>query len=145
MNVNESVGRRLRYLRESKGCTQKIIAEILDFPDISYVSKLENGIRRLSYPEAQKLADFYNMDIDDFIEYLSQDISEPLRLPLTNYGKVKIEINEEPKDIDIVKAVNDIKAILETAIKQKHITEETAKEILNIFIKQLTILVFKQT
>ena len=57
---------RLKELRESKGLTQKEVAEIIGYSEISY-SRYENGKREPDISTLCKLANYFNVTIDYLI------------------------------------------------------------------------------
>lgn len=65
MNYDKSdIGRRVRALREAKGCNQTQIAEACGFNDHSAVSKLENGKNAPTLEQVIQLAQFFGVSSD---------------------------------------------------------------------------------
>ena len=54
---------RLKELRESKGLTQKEVAEIIGYSEISY-TRYENGKREPDISTLCKLAEYFKVTID---------------------------------------------------------------------------------
>ena len=54
---------RLKELRESKGLTQKEVAEIIGYSEISY-ARYENGKREPDISTLCKLAEYFNVTVD---------------------------------------------------------------------------------
>lgn len=59
---------RLREAREASGMTQVQVAERLGKPQ-SYVSKVENGERRIDPVELQRFAELYRWDVGWFLGF----------------------------------------------------------------------------
>ena len=57
---------RLKELRESKGLTQKEVAEIIGYSEISY-ARYENGKREPDISTLCKLAEYFNVTVDYLI------------------------------------------------------------------------------
>lgn len=57
---------RLKELRESKGLTQKEVAEIIGYSEISY-GRYENGKREPDISTLCKLAEYFNVTVDYLI------------------------------------------------------------------------------
>ena len=57
----------MKTLREREGVTQEHIAKVIGVSRPTYVA-IENGAQVLNVPQAQKLAKFYGMSIEDIIE-----------------------------------------------------------------------------
>ncbi|HFK5586206.1 helix-turn-helix domain-containing protein [Elizabethkingia anophelis] len=70
----ETIGEKLRHLREENGLTLRKVAAKLDI-DIAILSKMERGERKLSKEVILKLADIYNYNTDELlILFLSDKI-----------------------------------------------------------------------
>ena len=57
---------RLKELRESKGLTQKEVAEIIGYSEISY-ARYEKGEREPDITTLCKLAEYFNVTVDYLI------------------------------------------------------------------------------
>ena len=57
---------RLKEIRESKGLTQKEVAEIIGYSEISY-ARYENGKRVPDISTLCKLAEYFNVTVDYLI------------------------------------------------------------------------------
>lgn len=57
---------KLKELRESKGITQTFVARKLGYKYPSSYSLIEKGERKLDIITAKKLADIYEVSLDDF-------------------------------------------------------------------------------
>ena len=70
----ETIGEKLRYLREQKELPLRKVAALLDI-DIAILSKMERGERRLTKEVVIKLAEIYKHNADDLlISFLSDKI-----------------------------------------------------------------------
>ena len=70
---------RLKELRESKGLTQKEVAEIIGYSEISY-ARYENGKREPDISTLCKLAEYFNVTVDYLIGR-SKVISPMIKMP----------------------------------------------------------------
>ena len=62
----EKIVKRLKQLRKNLKISQNEVADILGkFP--SYISKVENGKRRLDVIEFAELLEIYKVDVDEFL------------------------------------------------------------------------------
>ena len=55
MDIKEKIGKRIKYIRESKGMFQKDLAYSADL-DRSYIASVENGARNISIVNIEKIA-----------------------------------------------------------------------------------------
>lgn len=70
----ETIGEKLRYLREQNELPLRKVAALLDI-DVAILSKMERGERRLSKEVVLKLADIYNYNADELlVSFLSDKI-----------------------------------------------------------------------
>lgn len=70
----ESIGEKLRRLREENDLPLRKVAAIIDI-DVAILSKMERGERRLSKEIVRKLADLYHQNIEEMmILYLSEKV-----------------------------------------------------------------------
>jgi len=63
MNLADNI----KKIREDKGLRQKEVASAIDIGYSNY-NKIENGIREISVKELQRLANFYNLTLDQVID-----------------------------------------------------------------------------
>ena len=70
----ETIGKKLRYIREEKELPLRKVAALLDI-DVAILSKMERGERRITKEVVLKLANIYDYNADDLIvSYLSDKI-----------------------------------------------------------------------
>jgi HTH-type transcriptional regulator, competence development regulator len=70
----ETIGQKLRHIREEKELPLRKIAALLDI-DVAILSKMERGERRLTKEVVLKLADIYNYNADELlVSFLSDKI-----------------------------------------------------------------------
>lgn len=62
----DKLGNRIRQARKYRGYSQEDIASLLDISRSS-ISLMENGERKLDSMELKKLAEFFNVSVDDLI------------------------------------------------------------------------------
>ncbi|REJ81700.1 MAG: XRE family transcriptional regulator [Bacteroidetes bacterium] len=71
---NQTLGQKLRRLREDQGLLLRKVAAILDI-DVAVLSKMERGERRLSKDAVLKLSKLYKADADELLTlYLTEKI-----------------------------------------------------------------------
>jgi len=68
----ETIGEKLRHLREEKGLPLIKVAAMLDI-DVAILSKMERGERKLSKEVVLKLADIYNYNTDELLVLFLSD------------------------------------------------------------------------
>jgi len=68
----KSIINKLKKARLEIGLTQKEVSKILNKPQ-SYISKIENGERRLDILELMELAEIYKKDLIYFINQNGKD------------------------------------------------------------------------
>lgn len=68
----ETIGEKLRHLREENGLPLRKVAAMLDI-DVAILSKMERGERKLSKEVVLKLAGFYNYSTDELIVLFLSD------------------------------------------------------------------------
>jgi transcriptional regulator with XRE-family HTH domain len=70
----ETIGEKLRHLREQKELPLRKVAALLDI-DVAILSKMERGERRLTKVVVLKLAEIYSHNADDLlVSFLSDRI-----------------------------------------------------------------------
>ena len=81
MNIENTLGQKIRQLRKAKGLTQEQLAEKLDI-DNKHLSRIEKGKHMPTYAVTKKLAEVLQFDIYNFentpIEKI--DIPDPIYL-----------------------------------------------------------------
>ena len=75
----ETIGEKLRYLREQNELPLRKVAALLDI-DVAILSKMERGKRRLTKEVVLKLAEIYRHNEDDLlVSFLSDKIMYEIR------------------------------------------------------------------
>lgn len=70
----ETIGEKLRYIREEKELPLRKVAALLDI-DVAILSKMERGERKITKEVVLKLADIYNYSADELlVSFLSDKI-----------------------------------------------------------------------
>jgi HTH-type transcriptional regulator, competence development regulator len=70
----ETIGKKLRYIREEKELPLRKVAALLDI-DVAILSKMERGERRITKEVVLKLANIYDYNADDLlVSFLSDKI-----------------------------------------------------------------------
>lgn len=107
----------LKILREIKGYKQEEIAEVLGISQNTY-SRLERAPQNLSVEQAQKLADFYNVDVDDLVSESAPTILfSHNTIESSNNGIVKNVENDNRKSVK-EDVLNSLKEEIEYLRKQ---------------------------
>lgn len=65
MDIKEKIGKRIKYIRESKGMSQKDLAYSADL-DRSYIASVENGARNISIVNIEKIAHALKVSLATF-------------------------------------------------------------------------------
>lgn len=70
----ETIGEKLRYIRENKDLPLRKVAALLDI-DVAILSKMERGERKITKEVVLKLADIYNYNANELlVSFLSDKI-----------------------------------------------------------------------
>jgi len=89
----ETIGEKLRHIREEKELPLRKVAALLDI-DVAILSKMERGERRITKEVVLKLANIYDYNADDLlISYLSD--------------KILYEIQDEDLGIEALKVAEE--------------------------------------
>jgi transcriptional regulator with XRE-family HTH domain len=64
----QNIGKNIKKIRETKGLTQQTIADLISMHRSNY-SRVETGDRDLSIEAIGKIAKFFNMSIDDLVNF----------------------------------------------------------------------------
>ncbi len=64
----QPIGKNIKKIREEKGLTQQAIADLIAMHRSNY-SRVETGDRDLSIEAIGKIAKFFNMSIDDLVNF----------------------------------------------------------------------------
>lgn len=64
----QHIGKNIKKIREEKGLTQQAIADLIAMHRSNY-SRVETGDRDLSIEAVGKVAKFFNMTIDDLVNF----------------------------------------------------------------------------
>ena len=89
----ETIGEKLRHLREENGLPLRKVAAILDI-DVAILSKMERGERKLSKEVVLKLSELYNYSQEDLlISYLTDKILHEIQGE--DLGEKALKVAEE--------------------------------------------------
>jgi len=89
----ETIGEKLRHIREEKVLPLRKVAALLDI-DVAILSKMERGERRITKEVVLKLADIYKYDADDLLVSFLSD-------------KILYEIQDEDLGIEALKVAEE--------------------------------------
>lgn len=74
----QHIGKNIKKIREDKGLTQQLIADLIAMHRSNY-SRVEAGERELSIDAINKIAKYFNMTIDSLVN-LEDDIPQEITL-----------------------------------------------------------------
>ncbi len=89
----ETIGEKLRHIREEKELPLRKVAALLDI-DVAILSKMERGERRITKEVVLKLADIYDHNADDLLVSFLSD-------------KILYEIQDEDLGIEALKVAEE--------------------------------------
>ena len=89
----ETIGEKLRHIREVKELPLRKVAALLDI-DVAILSKMERGERRITKEVVLKLADIYDYNADDLLVSFLSD-------------KILYEIQDEDLGIEALKVAEE--------------------------------------
>jgi transcriptional regulator with XRE-family HTH domain len=89
----ETIGEKLRHIREEKELPLRKVAALLDI-DVAILSKMERGERRITKEVVLKLADIYDYNADDLLVSFLSD-------------KILYEIKDEELGIEALKVAEE--------------------------------------
>jgi len=89
----ETIGEKLRHIREEKELPLRKVAALLDI-DVAILSKMERGERRITKEVVLKLADIYDYNADELLVSFLSD-------------KILYEIQDEDLGIEALKVAEE--------------------------------------
>lgn len=89
----ETIGEKLRHIREEKELPLRKVAALLDI-DVAILSKMERGERRITKEVVLKLADIYDYSADELLVSFLSD-------------KILYEIQDEDLGIEALKVAEE--------------------------------------
>lgn len=106
MDINEYSAKKLKELRERKNITQQELAEALGVQQ-QQIARYENNQRKFKQDLLCKLADYFNVSINDFFPNTNYDNAETIKetIKIAIYGSIKAGIPLENQN-DIVEYMN---------------------------------------
>lgn len=119
------IGKTIKSIREEKGLTQQQIAELVNMHRSNY-SKVESGERDLSIDAINKIAKYFNITIDELVNF---------------DGNLPQEINIEDKTImEKVKLINELEPEEKNMVFKMIDTFLTKKKFKDFFQKNVAAL-----
>jgi len=100
----ETVGGKLRCIREEKELPLRKVAALLDI-DVAILSKMERGERKITKKVVLKLADIYDYNADELLVSFLSD-------------KILFEIQDEDLGIEALKVAEERAKYIKTKKKQ---------------------------
>lgn len=97
----------MRKLRVLKNYSQEYVAEVIKI-DVSTYARYEKGETQIKFEQAVKLADLYNLTLDQFYHYDDPEFRPVVKDPTTVYSlektkrtvTVSIELDGEKSTVD---------------------------------------------
>ncbi|WP_339724870.1 helix-turn-helix transcriptional regulator [Maribacter stanieri] len=100
----ETVGEKLRCIREEKELPLRKVAALLDI-DVAILSKMERGERKITKEVVMKLADIYDYNADELLVLFLSD-------------KILFEIQDEDLGIEALKVAEERAKYIQANKKQ---------------------------
>ncbi|MED4599687.1 helix-turn-helix transcriptional regulator [Paenibacillus validus] len=92
-SIRDSLGQRIRTLREQYGWTQEQLAERADLHP-NYIGQIERGLKNVSLDNIYKLAVGLRMDLSQLFVFENRELPEPL----SQIGQMLQHCSEEDLD-----------------------------------------------
>src|SRR5207244_7350806 len=104
MNLNQTLGLRVREARKRLGMSQQELSALLEFEHVQTISQIENGERQVKAWELARISSVLHTSIN---ELLKEDaFAEPVVLwreqPENNYQKIETEFLHLSHNYDLV-------------------------------------------
>lgn len=96
-----NIGENIRKIREDKGFTQQQIADLVGMHRSNY-SKVETAQRELSISALAKVAKFFEMSLDELVNFEGNAPKEVTLEDRTTLEQVKLIGSLEPEDKNMV-------------------------------------------
>ena len=97
----QHIGKTIKGIREEKGLTQRQIAELINMHRSNY-SKVESGERELSIDAINKVAKYFQMTIDELVNFDGKIPDEVTVEDKTLAEQVKLIAELEPEEKNMV-------------------------------------------
>lgn len=92
-NIDEYIGNKIKYYREKKNISQKELGELLNTTSQT-ISRYESGKRGTNQDILFTLAEYFNININDFFPPISNNNNDKIKEIETNTG-VKISYSSD--------------------------------------------------
>lgn len=111
MNLNQTLGLRVREARKRLGMSQQELSALLEFEHVQTISQIENGERQVKAWELARISSVLHTSIN---ELLKEDaLAEPVVLwreqPENNYQKIETEFLHLSHNYDLVEKLSGIR------------------------------------
>ena len=117
-----NIGENIRKIREDKGCTQQQIADLVGMHRSNY-SKVETAQRELSISALAKVAKFFEMSMDELVNFEGNAPKEVTLEDKTTLEQVKLIGSLEPED------KNMVFRLIDTIVTKKKFKDFFAKNV----------------
>lgn len=106
-NIDEYIGNKIKYYREKKNISQKELGELLNTTSQT-ISRYESGKRGTNQDILFLLAEYFNININDFFPPVSNNNDDKLKQLETSTGvKISYSSDKELTEEDYV-AINQL-------------------------------------
>src|SRR2546429_7209691 len=111
MNLNQTLGLRVREARKRLGMSQQELSALLEFEHVQTISQIENGERQVKAWELARISSVLHTSIN---ELLKEDaLAEPVVLwreqPENNYQKIETEFLHLSHNYHLVEKLSGIR------------------------------------
>ncbi|WP_294311395.1 helix-turn-helix transcriptional regulator [uncultured Chryseobacterium sp.] len=127
--MNNSIGFKIKKLREQKEISQEDLAFQLDVSQ-SYLSKIENGaIEKLDFIFMQKISDFFKVEPQYFLEgdTFINDVENNNGMLVNNFNNANGIVNNVSEDL-LKNVVNNQQQISQLMEMQNKLIEKLLKD-----------------
>ena len=89
----KEIGLRIKTIRKEKGLSQKELASIMGYKDVSTIAKIETGVNDVTTETLYKLANYLSVDIRDILKINANYNNDYVKYIRSMVGHNKIIMN----------------------------------------------------
>lgn len=89
----KEIGLRIKTIRKEKGLSQKELASLMGYKDVSTIAKIETGVNDVTTETLYKLANFLSVDILDILKVNANYNNDYVKYIRSMVGHNKIIMN----------------------------------------------------
>ena len=98
----KEIGLRIKTIRKEKGLSQKELAALMGYKDVSTIAKIETGVNDVTTETLYKLANYLSVDIRDILKVNAKYNNDYVKYIRSMVGHNKIIMNEKTFYIYVV-------------------------------------------